>query len=324
MYAVGILDSTAIKTNSICIGNLTVGGTGKTPMTEYLIRMLQNKYSIAVLSRGYGRKSKGIFEADEDSTPATIGDEPTQIFKKFGETTKVFVGENRRNAINAILNKYPATDLILLDDAYQHRAVAAKLNILLSDYNRPFYSDWVLPTGLLRESRYGAKRAKAVMVTKCHPLLSETEKIKIRKRIRKYSKPGAPIFFSYLQYGTPIGVNTTVPFDSTQKVFLFSGIANDRPLINYLKNNVNLCGNISFNDHHQYSSRDIKYIVHEFEKIDSPNKVLITTEKDQVKLQQDSLKELFGNRRLYCLPVEFTIMQQPKEFEQFVLDALNN
>ena len=323
-YAIGVYSIYTIPKPSICIGNLTVGGTGKTPMTEYLVKMLVEKYSIAILSRGYGRKTKGIIQADSNSNATSIGDEPFQIFKKFGHQLQVFVGEKRKLVVDYILNKFPDINLILLDDAYQHRAVSATINLLLCDYHRPFYSDWVLPTGLLRESRWGAKRAQAIVVTKCPPLLSEKDRIKIRKRIRTYAKPWSPVFFSYLNYGTPVGVNTLLPFDSSQKVFVFSGIANDRPLIQYLKNNVNLCGNITFRDHHQYTAGDIRSIVHEFEKIESINKVLITTEKDHVKLQEEGLKKLFANHLLYYLPVTFAIIQQQKEFEQFVTDSLHS
>ncbi len=321
-YAIGVYPIYSIPKSSICIGNITVGGTGKTPMTEYLIQMLADKYSIAILSRGYGRKTNGIVQADKSSNASSIGDEPMQIFQKFGHQLRVFVGEKRKDAILYILKHFTDTTLILLDDAYQHRAVSATINLLLCDYHRPFYSDWVLPTGLLRESRWGAKRAQAIIVTKCPPLLSENDRIKIRKRIRTYAKPGAPVFFSYIQYGIPVGANTTEDFDSSQKAFVFSGIANDIPLINYLKNNVNLCGNITFRDHHQYTVGDIRSIVHEFEKIPSPNKVLITTEKDYVKLQEAGLKEILANHPLYYLPVTFAIIQQQKEFEQFITDSL--
>lgn len=322
-YRIGIFDEKIIPDYSICVGNLTVGGTGKTPMTELLIKKLHPYFEIAMLSRGYGRSSRGFYEADAESTPAKIGDEPLQIYLKFKTLIKVFVGENRWNAILNIRSKYPSTNLILLDDAYQHRGIKAKINILLSDYYRPFYSDWLLPTGLLRESRWGAKRAKAVVVTKCPPMLSAHHKTAISKQIRKYCASGVPIFFSFINYGTPLGSNTSKAFDSKAQVFIFSGIANDEPLVNYAKNNFQYAGKITFNDHHRYTHSDIIYVINQFDKVAGSNKILLTTEKDHVKLQTADIQELLKNYHLYYLPIEISMMNQEKEFELFLLDTLN-
>lgn len=322
LYRVGIFDEHIIPVPSVCIGNLTVGGTGKTPMTELLVKKLHSDYSVVMLSRGYGRASRGIYEATPSSRPEDIGDEPFQVYKKFGHLIKVFVGENRWKATQEILQKYPKTNMLLLDDAYQHRAVKAKLNILLSDFYRPLYTDWLLPTGLLRESRWGAKRAHVVVITKCPPFLSVHSKTTIRKDIRKYLKSSAPIFFSSLQYANPVGSNTAQLFDPTMPLFVFSGIANDRPLLEYVKSNFKLAGKISFNDHHTYRNSDIAYIVKQSEKLNGC-KILLTTEKDHVKLQTPEFRELLKNHHLYYLPIEISLSNQEKEFDQFLLDTLN-
>lgn len=321
LYRLDIFDRHAIPVASICIGNLTIGGTGKTPLTELIIKLFSRDFNIAMLSRGYGRQTSGFIEATSAADASTIGDEPFQIFSKFKNRIKVFVGEKRWDAVQTILTTHPETNLIVLDDAMQHRAVKAKVNILVSDFNRPFYSDFIMPMGLLRESRLGAKRAHMIVVSKCPELLSDNRKIKIRKQIRQYAKATAPIYFSTISYATPIGSNTDVPFDPYAHVFLFSGLANETPMVNYVKANMNLCGEIAFKDHHHYKSADINYILEKFKKTPS-NKVLLTTEKDHVKLQHPELKSLFAEHKLYYLPIEIKLASQEQEFYSYLTQLL--
>lgn len=183
---------------------MTVGGTGKTPHIEYLQRLLSSDWEIAILSRGYGRKTKGYREVTDQSTAIEVGDEPLQFYHKFGHHTPVFVCEKRVEGIQRIEKEKPNTQIILLDDAFQHRAIRPHLNLLLTDYRRLFYQDYVLPMGLLREFRRGAKRANAVIVTKCPPLLTDTDKNEIVRQIQKFTLPSTPIFFR------PLG--TKLPF----------------------------------------------------------------------------------------------------------------
>ncbi|TAH25093.1 MAG: tetraacyldisaccharide 4'-kinase [Cytophagales bacterium] len=321
-YSIGLFDENVIPKPSIVIGNLTVGGTGKTPMTEYIISLFHQQYKVSMLSRGYGRKTKGFIEADSTSNASIIGDEPFQVYSKFKDTVHVFVGENRRNAIQQIVSKYPSTQLVVLDDAYQHRAVKASINILLCDYYRPFYKDYLLPFGLLRESRHGAKRADAIVVTKCPPLLSDKSKIDITRQIRNYTKIRTPIFFAHFTYATPISEHNQEKLDKNTPVFLFSGIANDLPLVEYVKNNYKYHKHITFNDHHFYTQQDIEHITFLLSKCPA-NTVLMTTEKDFGKLQSSELRELLKNYQLYYLPVAFNFSEQAKEFESFLLEKLN-
>ncbi len=213
---------------TISVGNLSVGGTGKTPMVEYLIRLLKTQYSIATLSRGYKRKSKGFLIANDQSTVQDLGDEPYQFHTKFNNEITVAVGENRSLAIPKILMEHAETQVILLDDAYQHRTVTPDFNLLLSQYSSPFFNDYVLPSGYLRETRSGAKRADAILITKCPLDLVVSERKETIDSIKKYATPDIPIFFSAINYGMPIAFSPGYKFSGN--VVLFAGLANIRPL----------------------------------------------------------------------------------------------
>ncbi|MCL4162822.1 UNVERIFIED_CONTAM: hypothetical protein GTU68_021639, partial [Idotea baltica] len=187
----------------ISVGNLTVGGTGKTPFVELLIRALESKYNIAVLSRGYKRKTKGFRLANENDNASSLGDEPFQYYVKYGKKSMVVVGEDRALAIQKIISHNPPNEIVILDDAYQHRRVKPQLNILLNDFNRPFYKDYVLPAGRLRESRKHANRADIIIVTKCPKGLNSMEMEGIERQIKRYSQPQVPIFFTGIKYLKP-------------------------------------------------------------------------------------------------------------------------
>lgn len=305
-YDKGFFKVTHAPIPSILVGNLRVGGTGKTPMVEFLIRFLSPTLKIGTLSRGYGRESKGFLIADHFSNPSKIGDEPFQIFSKFGQKIKVFVGEDRVNALRKIARSFALLDVIILDDAFQHRAVKAHLNILLTTYQEPFFDDYILPTGRLRESRSGAKRADLVVVSKCPELVSEDSKNEFRKKIRQYSGTYTPILFSKIIYGQPYAVGPQSSF--TPSVILISGLANDELLIQHAKKTYDVVAIMSFDDHHSYIASD-------FDKLKSIRNanadreiVLLTTEKDADKLKSAVQQGFLPEIPIFAIPisVEFT------------------
>ncbi|GAB3695909.1 tetraacyldisaccharide 4'-kinase [Spirosoma flavus] len=286
------------------MGNLTVGGTGKTPMVEFLIkRSLQHIPSgskrIITLSRGYGRQTKGFRIATDADTAATIGDEPLQLYRKFGQHIRVVVGERRADAILTIQNRFPETRQILLDDAFQHRAVHSKISILLMDFSRPFYEDHPFPAGRLRERRSGARRADVIVVTKCPANLWETEQQRITFRIRTYCRPETPIFFAGLHYGSPVSFATQQGVTSLPSVVLVSGLASPEPLEQYVRQTYQLIRHYRFADHYVYTRTDLDKLLATL----PPGAVLLTTEKDWVKLDALLTSDERATLPLYYLPV---------------------
>lgn len=315
LYDTGYKRSFDFQTNVIAVGNLAVGGTGKSPMVEYIIRLLGDR-KIVTLSRGYGRSTRGFRIATDKDTPETIGDEPCQFFKKFSHI-HVAVGEQRAVAIPFILAELPETEVILLDDAYQHRPVKPGVNILLTDYSRPFFKDFVLPSGRLRESRKGARRADVVVVTKC-PDRVDVEYF--TRQIRKYND-SAHIAFAFVKYMNPRPVTGSRNF--TDKVFLFSGIANPASLRSYAAKKWQLIGERHFPDHHKYTERDIRQLREQFEGIEADNKCLLTTEKDMVKLHRLLGNEEFRDFPVFYIPIETVFLEGGKRFEEIVLNSLH-
>ena len=274
-------------------------------MIEYLIKRCRNHQKkdlleTVTLSRGYGRRTTGFRIATDSDTAATIGDEPMQLFRKFNRQVRVCVGERRADAIQQILQQYPETQQILLDDAFQHRAVRPDLNVLLTDYNRLFYTDHPFPAGRLRERRHGAKRADAVVVTKCPDALPAHEQARIEARIRQYSRPETPVFFAGLQYGQPMSFARQSPAIDFKTVVLVSGLANADSLEQYVCQAFSMRHHHRFADHYAYSRADLDRILASLQ----PGEAFLTTEKDWVKL--DAL--LTDTERLtlplYYLPVE--------------------
>lgn len=302
----------------INVGNLMVGGTGKSPMIEHMVRLLQQRFGVATLSRGYGRKTKGFRIAGADDTAATIGDEPFQFYKKFKDKITVAVGEDRAFAIPNILQERSETEVILLDDAFQHRRVRPSLNILLSDYHRPFYNDYLLPAGRLRESRNGASRADIVVVTKCPAVVSDDEMMEIEKSIRHYSIK--PVFFSKIHYGNPIGFGSRA--DATlHDVLLITGIANAKPLKDYMMLTFRVFEHIEYNDHHTYSLSDlhrIKLLVDERQ-----GACIVTTEKDMVKLVDKVFSELLATLPIFYIPIEVEFLKSGEDFDAMVLNSIS-
>ena len=300
-----ILRSVSFNFPIICVGNLAVGGTGKTPMVEFLIRILSEKYSIATLSRGYKRKTTGFAIANDNSTALDIGDEPMQFHNKFPGVT-VAVAEERLVAIPQLLHDKPATEVIILDDAFQHRHVKAGLNILLTEYKNLYTRDFILPAGDLRDVKSSRKRAEILVVTKCKSHLTIEEKEKLVEELNPL--PHQKIFFAKLEYGSPYHLFTKKEkfLNPDVHILLICGIANPKPLKEILNAYVFTYDMILFKDHHIFDMDDLKEIQEAFDNITSPNKMILTTEKDGVRLAkfESELKSL----PIYVFPVRHTIM----------------
>lgn len=285
----------------IAVGNLAVGGTGKSPMVEYLISLLQPNFRMAVLSRGYKRKTKGYVLAREYTTALEIGDEPMQFHLKFPDIA-VAVCEERLVGIPYLLQDIPDLQVIILDDAYQHREVIPGLNILLTEYGNLYAQDYFLPTGDLRDERKSARRAEIIVVTKCPETLTHDEKYQILRQLNLL--PHQRIFFTSIAYGTPYHIfNSTDEWHLTQRdeVLLVCGIANPAPLKNYLSDKVHSYSQLDYADHHIFSIDDLHEIQQNFNKIAARDKLILTTEKDAVRLLkfQPQLSAL----PLYVIPI---------------------
>jgi len=315
LYDRGLKPSVKFELPVISVGNLSVGGTGKTPMVEHLIRILGGEFHIATLSRGYGRSSKGIRIASATENPSSLGDEPFQFYKKFGDRITVAVGEERALAIPTILQEHPETEIILLDDAFQHRKVSPSLSILLSDYNRPFYKDVLLPAGRLREGRGGAARADVIVITKCPSGILDDEMMNIEKLVRLYAE--RPVFFTSIRYGNPLPFSTKLE-TPTQNVMLISGIANHKPLEDYVKQNYSLLKHLKFKDHHAYTDADVESIANEVDR--NPQMSIITTEKDKVKLEMPEFQSTINTLPIFYLPIEIDFLKDGKDFDEIVLN----
>ncbi|RYY22401.1 MAG: tetraacyldisaccharide 4'-kinase [Chitinophagaceae bacterium] len=301
MYDKNIFRSTGFNKPLICVGNLSAGGTGKSPMVEYLVRLIIEKVPPAILSRGYKRRTKGYALANTGSTALEIGDEPMQFYLKFPGIA-VAVGEERLAAVPQILHDRPETGVIILDDAFQHRAVKAGLNILLTDFNDLFTRDWFLPTGNLRDEARSYKRADVIVVTKCPENLSEEERKNIVAEIAPRSHQ--QVFFTRIAYGTPYHILTgeTISVDESLEVLLVSGIANPAPLKKYLAGNTAAYFELMYSDHHIFSTDDWKEIVERYHRIPARHKIIITTEKDAVRLIK--YKQHLMELPFYVIPIQ--------------------
>ena len=316
LYDRGFKPSATFEVPVVSVGNLTAGGTGKTPMVEYLIRTLSSNIKMATVSRGYGRKTRGYRVVNETDNATLVGDEPFQIFRKFKDQVKVIVAEDRALAIPTLLHEFEDTQAILLDDAYQHRRVHPALTVLLCDFNRPFYKDFIIPTGYLRESRKGAARADVVVVTKCPADISNEAMLDISRRVGKYTNK--PVFFSSVRYGTPkaFGHANVMP---SRRVVLVTGIANAGPLKKYVEKNFDLVLHVERRDHHHYTKGDIRKI-----KARLPEGVcLLTTEKDMVKIADFQLQDETSSMPLFYIPIEMFFIKNGQEFDALVKKKLN-
>lgn len=320
LYDRGWLKSTTFNLPLICVGNLSLGGTGKSPMTEYLLRLLSSRYSMAVLSRGYKRKTKGYLLAASQTTALEIGDEPMQFHKKFPGVA-VAVGEERIEAIPQLLHDRPATRAIILDDAFQHRTIKAGLNIVLTDFSNPYWHDTYLPTGDLRDNRFSARRADIVIVTKCPADLKEATKTAYTRRIRPNA--GQKVFFTAIEYGKPYHISTGQERELTKEleVLLVTGIANPLPLKLHLEESVDFYLEKNYNDHHIFSIDDWNEIVEKFNALEGDSKIILTTEKDAVRLEK--FGELLKNLPVYVIPITHRFLFGEQDgFDKTVLDFI--
>ncbi len=324
MFEIGMLKTRTFSIPVISVGNITVGGTGKTPHVEYLSMLLRKEFKVAILSRGYKRKTKGYLVASENSTVSNIGDEPFQMKRKFPDVT-VAVDKKRCHGIDMLLSEEATkdTDVILLDDAFQHRYICPGINILLVDYHRLIIYDKLLPAGRLREPLSGKNRADIVIVTKCPSNLKPMEYRVITKAMNLF--PYQQLYFTALAYDAlqPVfGTNReSVCLDniSDENILLLTGIASPKQMIVDLKPKTNSLRPLSFSDHHEYTKKDIEKICAEYEQMASPKRI-VTTEKDAVRLQSveglpDNIKE-----NIYALPVKIAFMlEQEEKFNEKII-----
>lgn len=308
LFDIGILKSYSFDLPIIAVGNLSVGGTGKTPQIEYLILLLSGKYKIATLSRGYKRQSEGFVLADSTSNAMVLGDEPFQFYQKF-PGIQVAVDADRKNGIEQLLSQKEKPKIILLDDAFQHRKVKAGFYILLTSYGDFYSNDYILPTGNLRESRTGAKRANVVVVTKCPANLSLDEQNEIKAKLKL--TPSQELYFSFIDYD-----NSIFSEDKTMKVeeirnndkLLLAGIAKPEPFFEFLKSEVNNQEILTYPDHYHFTEKDILEI-----KEKAKDKIIITTEKDYVRLKDSVLAA-----QLYYLPIRSSFVSGGNSFDESI------
>ncbi|HTD40324.1 MAG TPA: tetraacyldisaccharide 4'-kinase [Mucilaginibacter sp.] len=317
-YDGGILKSRKFRLPVISVGNLDVGGAGKSPMTEYLIRLLKDNYKLAALSRGYGRKTRGFLTVTPNSTAAQVGDEPLQFKHKFPDIT-VVVCEKRAVGIKELTNTH---NLVLMDDAYQHRAVKPGLSILLFDYNRINEPHLLLPAGNLREPFSGRWRADIIIVSKCPEQLSIEEQERITEKIS--ALPYQSLFFTsivYQPFQDLSGKNSDMILDDNTTVFLLSGIANSKPLVQHIKKYTSKLVHHNYPDHHRFSLKNISKLADEFSACTTQKKVIITTEKDAQRLVEHELLSFVKTLPILVIPIGIEFLNnEGQQFDQLVTD----
>lgn len=323
----GVITSEEFEVPIISVGNLTVGGTGKTPHTEYLIALLKDKFKTALLSRGYKRKTSGYRLASDSSTPHDIGDEPYQIKQKF-KNIHVAVDANRRHGIHRLCEDAETADtaVVLLDDAFQHRHVTPGVNIVLMDYNRPIYEDALMPTGMLREPKSSLLRAHIIIVTKCPADIKPIDYRIVAKNLEL--RPYQRLYFTSFAYGdlrTMGGESTRSLSTLTRQthVILVTGIASATPLVEKLREHTDNINHMEYGDHHDFSTAEVQNIEKMFASTDASDKLIITTEKDAARLSLHTLSDLTSSN-LYVLPIEVVFLQEQQEkFNHYIIDYVN-
>lgn len=311
-FEIGIFKENKFNIPIIGVGNITVGGTGKTPHSQYISELLQKKFKIAILSKGYGRKTKEFKYVNINSNSKEVGDEPLQMKKNLPKEI-VAVDHKRVNGLNKIMKEHPSVNCIILDDAFQHRSVKIGFNILLCDYNNPIYKDYMMPVGLLRESKKGIKRADCVVISKCPENLTLEESNRIKKKL-KFTKE---VFFSKVVYDKIVSLNgnKTIKKSSIKKVLLVTGIANSSPIIEYLeKLNIQI-KHIKYKDHFHYQKKDINKII-DIYKREISEIIILTTEKDAQKMK---VFEELSKFPVYYLKVSIDFIRNKDKFEEKIL-----
>ena len=300
LYDLKILRSQSFSIPIILVGNLSVGGTGKTPMIDFLIDYLLSKgLKVTTLSRGYGRKSSGFRVVSVKESPDTIGDEPYTYFEKYGDKIKITVGENRVAAIEEITQRFPATQVILMDDAFQHRAIRAGFNIVLTTQQKPFWKDYLMPAGSLREATSGIKRADCLVITKSQYTLE-----------RKFS---LPVFQTTVVYGKPVVLTRSLV---AEKYIAVAGLASNDLFFEYVRRNFEVLKCLGFKDHQNYTSTMLRKIKNEVKDIYG----ILTTHKDAVKLARASLLE--GTKLVY-IPIQVEFKERKEQFLQMIDDYIS-
>ncbi len=331
LFDLDILRSVKFQLPVISIGNLTAGGSGKTPHTEYLVRLLRKDYKVATLSRGYGRKTSGFILVSSPSTVEMIGDEPMQYQNKFNDII-VSVCEKRVAGINNLVRLPAPPQVILLDDAYQHRAVKPGLSILLMEYDDIFKPNYLLPVGSLREPRSSMKRADVIVISKSPEILVPIERKRITDQVTL--RKNQQLFFSYLTYGDfirlygkdgPMMFGKKYYLEKRYSILLVTGIVNPSPLIEHLRRHTDKLFHERFPDHYNYKLKDIERIQKVFDNIANTNKIIVTTEKDAMRLKTPELEGVVKNLPIFYLPVQVEFHQQDKErFDKMVKDYVQN
>ena len=325
LYDWNILKSKSYDIPNICVGNLNFGGTGKTPHIEYLTNILSEEYKIAVLSRGYGRNTKGFILANESHTHHDIGDEPLQYFKKF-KNIKVAVDENRREGIERLLQDENPPQIILLDDAYQHRKIKPGLNILLTDYYNLYSDSHLFPAGNLRDIKKAAKRAEIIVVTKSPIVITPYYRRDVESKLKLL--PHQKIFYSYIEYldFKPLSkLSYEVDIKEAKTVLLLCGIANTYSLEDHIKRKYNTTSKIQFNDHHSFTEKDVDTIIEKYNNMIGKNKVIITTEKDAMRLINSSFASKLDDIPVFIVPIKIKFHKEEGTcFNDEILNYVKN
>lgn len=319
LFDKGILKSVQPDVFTINVGNLNLGGTGKTPHVEYLVRLLADKYPTSILSRGYKRKTKGFVLANENANAQEIGDEPMQYYLKFKDKINVVVCEDRVAGVSKIQSTLPNNQLVILDDAFQHRKIKPHLNLLLCDFNRPFYDDSLVPIGKLRDLKSSAIRANAVIVTKCPNEISTQKSKEIIDRIKSFVLPETPVFFSKIIYKSVTSYKQKEAFDLKKKVNVVTAIAKPEVFVEELcRQKIEVENAQDFPDHFSFSRKEIDKIILDSKHFSKVSQI-ITTEKDMVKIKP-LLTEKEMNHFFY-VPIEIEI-EDKKSFDSFLLNKI--
>lgn len=325
LYESELVKSTKFSLPVISVGNLSIGGAGKTPHIEYLIRLLSPYINVATLSRGYKRKTKGFRFVRPADNVLDAGDEPLMYARKH-KGVVVAVGESRAIAIPQMVAKFPDLQTILLDDAFQHRSIKPDLNILLTTWDEPFTRDYLLPSGRLREWRSAYARADVIIVSKCPRTITEEERSKMIQEINPQNHQ--KIFFSYYKYGYPYNFynpRQLIKLDKELDVILISAIANTNYLLSYLEEEVYDIHHMNYEDHHLFSELDIEYINTVYKNRDTPRKIILTTEKDAIRLDLHRKKLSELNIPVFVLPTQVQFHNEDQEkFDKDIKDFLLN
>ncbi|MBR1514659.1 MAG: tetraacyldisaccharide 4'-kinase [Bacteroidales bacterium] len=324
LYDWRILRSLRFEYPIIGVGNLNLGGTGKTPHTEYLIQLLKDHYRVATLSRGYGRKTKGFQRSDSQSTYETLGDEPLQYFHKFPDV-QVAVDEDRIEGVERLILNKNTPDVILLDDAFQHRRIKAGLNVLLTEYQHLYCDDFLFPAGTLRDIRSAAKRADIIVVSKSPTKLSEEEKRQIINKLKPLERQ--KVFFSYLEYEALKPLNEAAKnlnLENATSALLFCGIAHPQPLVNELSKRFQSVETLTFADHHPYNEKEIKSIVQRYDTMEGHGKIIVTTEKDAARLTNSAYLCQFETAPLFAAPIRVRFHEEEKFNEEILTYVREN